>query len=498
MSVTIRDTMTDEALFGSQFAGESWSAWRALLAGFYGLALDDNEAEHWNALTGRETPSQPHDELWLAVGRRGGKSQCAALLAVYEAAFRDHTDRLAPGEVATVAVLAADRKQARAVFRYVSGLMRSNPMLEQLISREDKESIELTNRTAIEITTASFRSTRGYTFAMVIADEIAFWRSDDSANPDSEIIAAVRPGLATLQGPLVALSSPYSRRGELWNAYKRHYGKPSGILVAQADSRTMNPELPERVVTEAYERDPESAKAEYGGQFRDDIEAFLPRETVEAATRPSALELPRLPGVRYSAFIDPAGGGADEFCMAIGHREGERLIVDVVRGRKGTPADIVSEYAALLKDYGVTRCQSDRYAGTWPADEFKRHGIQVEQSAKPKSDLYRDALAVFNSGQVELPPDDRLANQFASLERRTARGGKDSIDHSPGGHDDRANVVAGLMQSSKPAGFIFDCGGPRESTTTVPGSGARGTTAAASSVSERLTRIGSSDGLFFF
>jgi len=37
-------------------------------------------------------------ELWLAVGRRGGKSQIAALVAVYEAAFKDYTDRLAPGE----------------------------------------------------------------------------------------------------------------------------------------------------------------------------------------------------------------------------------------------------------------------------------------------------------------------------------------------------------------------------------------------------------------
>jgi hypothetical protein len=30
------------------------------------------------------------------------------------------------------------------------------------------------------------------------------------------------------------------------------------------------------------------------------------------------------------------------------------------------------------------------------------------------------------------------------LERRTARGGKDSVDHAPGGRDDVANVVAGL------------------------------------------------------
>ena len=35
MSVTIRDAMTDPALFGEQFAADTWIAWRALLAGFY-------------------------------------------------------------------------------------------------------------------------------------------------------------------------------------------------------------------------------------------------------------------------------------------------------------------------------------------------------------------------------------------------------------------------------------------------------------------------------
>ena len=35
--------------------------------------------------------------------------------------------------------------------------------------------------------------------------------------------------------------------------------------------------------------------------------------------------------------------------------------------------------------------------------------------------------------------------QLTSLERRTARGGRDSIDHAPGAHDDIANAVAGAL-----------------------------------------------------
>jgi hypothetical protein len=38
-----------------------------------------------------------------------------------------------------------------------------------------------------------------------------------------------------------------------------------------------------------------------------------------------------------------------------------------------------------------------------------------------------------------------MVAQLVGLERRTARSGKDSIDHSPGGHDDIANAVAGAI-----------------------------------------------------
>ncbi|NWO04617.1 MAG: hypothetical protein HLX50_02595 [Alteromonadaceae bacterium] len=438
--------MTDPALFGDQFAGESFAAWRALLAGFYGLKLSKDELHYWRELTGRESaPEAAHDELWMAIGRRGGKSQAAALLAVFHACFIDYTDQLSPGEVATVLCLAADRKQARAVFRYVTGLMNGNPMLQRLIMKETNETLELTNRTVIEVGTASFRSTRGYTFAAVIADEIAFFRDSESANPDHEILNAVRPGLATLDGPLITLSSPYARRGALWDAHRRYFGKDGPILVAQAPTLTMNPTLPRRIVDQALERDPAAAASEYLAQFRDDISDFIARDTVEAVTRPNPLVMPFDRKHKYFAFADPAGGGADEFCLAIGHLEDERIIVDCLLGRRGVPADIVAEYAGVLRQYCISDISADRYAGSWPSDEFARHHIRVETASKAKSDLYRDALATLNSGRCELPPDEKLINQLTSLERRTSRGGRDSIDHPPGGHDDRANVVLGII-----------------------------------------------------
>jgi hypothetical protein len=62
-----------------------------------------------------------------------------------------------------------------------------------------------------------------------------------------------------------------------------------------------------------------------------------------------------------------------------------------------------------------------------------------------KSDIYRDMLLLLNSRKCELLDNRRLISQLHGLERRTARCGRDSIDHGPGAHDDIANAVAGVL-----------------------------------------------------
>lgn len=81
MSVaTIRDAMTDPALFGGTFGSDSFVSWRALLGGFYGLSLSDAEAEIFRTLTGRtDTPAEAHDELWLVVGPSRRQEPCGGL-----------------------------------------------------------------------------------------------------------------------------------------------------------------------------------------------------------------------------------------------------------------------------------------------------------------------------------------------------------------------------------------------------------------------------------
>src|SRR5262249_16241652 len=279
---------------------------------------------------------------------------------------------------------------------------------------------------------------RGPTYIACIADEAAFWYSDEfSANTDSEIINAVKPGLLTTSGPLIIASSPYARRGVLWDAFKKHYG-PDGdplILVARRASRDLNPSVPQGKVDREFEKDPASAAAEYGAEFRADIEGFVPIEVVEACTGGYTERAP-LSQYKYSAFVDPSGGSSDSFTLAVSHREGERVIIDAIRDVRPpfSPEAVLHDFSILCKQYRINQIVGDKYAGEFPRELFRRRGIKYIVADKTKSDLFRDLLPGLNSGRILLPRNDRLINQLVGLERRTTRAGRDSIDHAPGGH----------------------------------------------------------------
>jgi hypothetical protein len=212
----------------------------------------------------------------------------------------------------------------------------------------------------------------------------------------------------------------------------------------------MNPTIPQGVIDRAMEADPAAAAAEWLAQFRTDVESFISREAVEAVVVPGRLELPPVEGVQYQSFCDPSGGSSDSMTMAIAHeekRDGTRYaVLDLVREVRPpfSPEQIVADFAEELRRFSVSTVEGDRYGAAWVSEQFSKAGIRYKPAEKPKSDLYREFLPVINSGQVELLDNAKLISQLCALERRTARGGRDSIDHGPNGRDDVINSVAGV------------------------------------------------------
>lgn len=449
--VTMREALADPQLLGGAIPGDSWLAWRTLLVAAMGEALTDDERPVFTALTGRERePLSLVEELWAIVGRRGGKTRAAGTLAAYVGTLCDASEYLAPGERGVIPILAATADQAGRAFMHVKGVLEHSPELSDLLDGEPtQDTIRLTTGIDVVVRPANFRTIRSITAVAAVCDEVSLWLVEGTVNPDGEILEALRPALATTGGPLMVISSPYAKRGEVYKAFRRDYG-PTGdpaILVAKGPSRSFNPTLPQKTVERAYARDAQVASAEYGGEFRDDIAAFVTREIVEACTSAGVRERGYVSANDYRAFVDPSGGLNDAMTLAIAHNEDGVAILDAVRERKPpfSPEATTEDFCALLKTYGITEVTGDRYGGEYPREQFRKHGVEYVVAEKVRSDLYKDLLPALNSGKVDLLDLDSLATQLCALERRVARGGRESIDHPPKGHDDVANAVAGAI-----------------------------------------------------
>jgi hypothetical protein len=444
--------LTDSQVLGGALGDVTpWAAWRSILKAARAEPLSPAELRTFTKLAGgRRPPKRQVAELWVAAGRRSGKSRMASAAAVHLAACVDYADRLAPGERGYVLLVAPSTGQASTVKGYCEAFLRRSPVLAPLVDNVTADEITLTNGITIAIGAASFRTLRGKTLVGVVVDEVAYLRDETSAQPDIELVRAVTPSLAAAGGMLIGISSPYRKVGVLAQRHRDHYGKNGDVLIIQAASLLLNPLLDPKMIARARADDPLASRSEWDAEFREDISSLLSDEAIEAAIdRSRQLELPPLPGVRYFAFVDASAGRADAFAICIGHKQGDGFVADLIRGRKPpfNPKMVAADYALAAKSYGCRELVGDNYAGEWVSGAFRDSGVDYRRSDMPKSGLYLEGVPCFMRGAVSIPNMPVLIRELRLLERRTSRSGKDAVDHPVGGSDDHANVVFGAMRS---------------------------------------------------
>jgi hypothetical protein len=447
--MNILETMGDPLLFGPWFQGTSWDAWRCVLKATAALPMTEAEVATFRSLADRDPLAERVREAWIIAGRRCGKDSIASLIAAHAAAFFDPADRLRPGERAVVLCLAVDRDQAKIVHRYIRAYFRDIGFLKRMVTRETRDGFELENGVDVVIGTNDFRVTRGRPVLCAILDECAFWKDEHSYAPDTETYAAILPGTLTLPGSLIiGISTPYRRGGLLHQKWKDSYGQAGDVLVIRAPSTKLNPTLDQAAINRELARDPASGKAEWLAEWRDDIAAYLDRALIENAVDRGVTARAPVPGVSYRAFADPSGGVSDSYALAIAHQADGMIVLDALIEQKApfNPAEVTGRMAAVLRTYGLKECFGDRYAGSWVPEAFRAHGIAYRHSELDRSKIYLDMLPLLTSGRARLLDNDRLAAQFAALERSTSAHG-DRIDHPQalGHHDDLSNAAAGAL-----------------------------------------------------
>ncbi len=408
---------------------------RAFLKALDGLEMTQEELDLYCAATGRSsyTPGRFHREGVLIAGRRFGKTlHIAVPVASYSAVFQRH-ENLRPGERATVVCLGPTKEQAEITHRGIVAVLKNSPFKSLLPLLPRREKLVLRNGVDVIVQKCDLRSVRGFAVTCCLAEEPAFWRSEEDGvtNPAEEILAAVRPALLQFpRGRMLLITSPWSKSGPVWRAFAERLEREDP-LVMRMTSQQGNPTLSAELLEAERQRDPERFEREINATFLDAASALLPGDALDACVARERWENPPKPGAAYVAGIDVAFR-SDWFGFALSHAEGERVIVDLTRSWKPKPgkaiqfASTMDAIVEVCQHYGCVRAYSDQVANEVVKQRLASAGIALEQVStlgRRASGIYSTLRAKVLAGQLELPDNPELISQLRRLEIVRSSGG---------------------------------------------------------------------------
>lgn len=414
-----------------------------------GLALTPAQSEMLSTFEA----SGCHQAVWQC-GRRGGKSLLADVLALYDVAVRDQLrEELRAGEPRIAAIVAPRIEQAQHISSCAS-LIENSSQLGRLLVSQTTEELAFANGSSIRAYPCSARTIRGGAWSSCILDEFAhFVDSTDGPQAGDRVLEAALPALAQFgdSGWLVAISTPRWRSGAFWRLVERaQSGAFAWMHYRHLSTEAMNPRIPVEWLAERRREDPELFAREFLAEFVDGASAYLTSaDDMGCVRRGESLIQPPVEGARYVAAMDPAYS-LDNFALAIGHKDHGPVVIDGVwtwrrHGHEAT-LDAVAE---LARAYHVGRLRTDQHAAQPIREGLAQRGLEADYrpwTSESKSDAFSRLKVALNTRQVELPEDSALIEELCSLEARPTPAGFTKIAAAAGGHDDRAIVVAAVVQ----------------------------------------------------
>jgi hypothetical protein len=205
--------------------------------------------------------STAHRALLLC-SRQSGKTTVTGLIALWVALFE--------GPALVIIVSPSQRQSAemfRTVMRFHSELENAPPPLA-----ESALKAEFANGSRILALPGTERTIRGLAGASLVI-------IDEASRVEDELLAAVRPMLATTNGRLIALTTPAGKRGWFFEAWHGASGWQR-IRVAASDCPRISKEF---LAEELKELGAMRFSEEYELQFVDSDEQAFPTAIIDAA-----------------------------------------------------------------------------------------------------------------------------------------------------------------------------------------------------------------------
>ena len=410
-------------------------------------------------------PERHYREIVLALGRKSGKTTVAAEMLLFEVYklltfYNDPHEHfgLMPKERIYMMLVGPSKEQVQNVsFDYIRGLAESSPYLRSFIERKTNDEIEFQKHLVVRCQTSSSRGGRGYSTAMMLYDELA-WFIDNRGNlSGTECFYSMQPNLKPLSpySRTVAISSPGGRSGIFWELYRSgvqhrviqetmEHGENIQRVCFQIPTWSANPKLkfncdscstpdsdicltcPSNELRRDFKTNPEKFQMEFGAFFVDVVSPALPRQAILECATGKMMDMtavdkttPRVIG------LDPALSG-NSYGLTMGHMENGVIIVDLIKYWQGTvdwPVKItlVEEFIEeLYKNLNISAIVLDQFQSASTVQHLQSKGIPayiIHATSKFNETSTNMLINRINLGTIVYPPHKTLLNELSFLQR---------------------------------------------------------------------------------
>jgi intein/homing endonuclease len=413
-------------------------------------------------------------------------SSCIAAYETYKLISKGNPQKfygLPDGEVIQLISVATDRDQAGILYRKVSAHFKNTQFFRSYRSNETQTNSRFqtpvdiqeygrwdSNNGAHSSLNVTFRSCvakglRGAGNIVVILDEVAHF-TDAGQSSAEEVYNAVSPSLSTfspkdpddklkalgeVEARMILISSPMGKQGQFYELFQvamRGGEAAKNMLAIQAPTWEVNPTVPAVEFEKNYAKDPNTFRTEYGGEFTDRTLGWIEVSgdliaCVDPTLKKKVRGLPRVGhfmGIDFAMAKDGTG-------IAIGHVEGEKVVLDYIEERRAgigrhvnderldfdELADWVKELSGLfLIEEGIF----DQWAGPIFEQALHKRGltqIQMKNFTTPEKSaifqnfkdlMYEERLALYD----DRPPDEKHINLAEALEEQEQPADEDEME----------------------------------------------------------------------
>lgn len=369
-------------------------------------------------------------------GRQVGKSTVLSALAVHACVTR--------ANFRCIVAAGADR-QAQVVAKRSMALLAQTPQLFDSVARSNLEEITFRNGSTLRVLPTEARI-RGFTSDMILVDEAREVLDEEA------VYSALEPQLATTDGTLGLLSTPFRSSGKLWDAW--HDALWTKVAVPSADSP---------LVTKSYlERQRLTMSAaiyacEHEVRFLETVSQYLDSKSIAKAASNYRMILAQEEGRVYSLGVDPAVTRDAAVWLVASRGPDARVRVDHIRAYHDVALQDQRPYVGYLDSvYRLSHITPERAGlGIDLAESLRRdypdRCIPVTPTSEQKGLVFENMKSMFERGEVDVPTDPpNLISELRSLEFEVTKAGHLRIGAPSGMNDDHACALAYALWPFRP------------------------------------------------